>query len=141
VEPKNFFIYASYTLERLAHCKSPSLAITSLDFNDKDTAFGMVSADGFVYRFDLMSMKLKGDGNIHRSSDFKSCIFVEDIEGKEPERFLTVGADSGRALLRVYNENEDNNFTYRDEGDEKDALRRFTEIGLIKSQPSSLSLF
>lgn len=141
VEPKNFFVYASYTLERLAHCKSPSPAITSLDFNDKDTAFGMVSADGFVYRFDLMSMRLKGDGNIHRTSDFKSCIFFEDIEGKEPERFMTVGAENGRALLRVYNENEDNDFTYRDEGEEKEALKRFTEIGLIKSQPTSLSLF
>ena len=130
VEQKNFFIYASFTLERLAQSKCPSTAITSIDFNDRDTAFGIVSADGFVYRFDLMTMKLKSDGNIHRTSDFKSCIFVEEPEG---ERFMTVGAENGRALLRVYNENEDNEFTYRDESDEKEALKRFTEICTIRS--------
>ena len=138
VEQKNFFVYASYTLERLAHSKCPSPAVTSIDFNDKDTAFGMVSADGFVYRFDLMAMKLKGDGNIHRTSDFKSCIFVEEPDG---ERFMTVGAENGRALLRVYNENEDNEFTYRDEGDEKEALKRFTEICTVRSQPNSPGTF
>ena len=75
VEQKNFFVYASYTLECLSRNKSPSPFITSLSFNDNDTYFALVSADGFVYRFDLLTFKIKGEGSIDRACDFRSCIF------------------------------------------------------------------
>lgn len=104
VEQKFFFVYASYTLEKLAQNKCPSPSVTSIDFNDKDTAFGMVSSDGFIYRFDIMAMKLKGDGNIDRACDFKSCIFVSELGGKENEKLMTVGSENSRALFRVYND-------------------------------------
>ena len=74
VEQKNFFVYASYTLECLSRNKSPSPFITSLSFNDNDTQFALVSADGFVYRFDLLNFKIKGEGSIDRACDFRSCI-------------------------------------------------------------------
>jgi hypothetical protein len=76
VEPKNFFIYASYTLERLAQSKSPSTQITHIAFNQGDTQFAMVSADGFVYRYDLGTLRIKGEEIIDRGCDFRSCLFV-----------------------------------------------------------------
>ena len=77
VEQKNFFIYASYTLECLAKIKSPSTFISSIAFNDNDTYFGMVSADGFVYRYDLVNFRIKGDVSIDRGCDFRSCMFIQ----------------------------------------------------------------
>jgi hypothetical protein len=80
VEQKNFFIYASYTLECLAKIKCPSPFISSIAFNDNDTYFGMVSGDGFVYRYDLLNFKMK-EGSIDRACDFRSCMFIQTQAG------------------------------------------------------------
>ena len=98
VEQKNFFIYASYTLECLAKNKSPSPFISSIAFNDNDTQFGMVSGDGFVYRYDLVNFKVKGDGSIDRGCDFRSCMFIQTQgSGKDqgPQyKMLAVGSEN-----------------------------------------------
>lgn len=128
VEQKNFFVYASYTLECLSRIKSPSPFITSLSFNDNDTYFALVSADGFVYRFDLLTFKIKGEGSIDRACDFRSCIFQN--YGKEQYKIVTVGSDTQRALFRVFNNDDNEEFTYRDEAETQELrpLKRFSEV-------------
>jgi len=91
VEQKNFYVYASFTLECLSKSKAPSPFITSISFNENDTFFGLVSADGFVYRYDLINFKLKGEGSIDRACDFRSCLFL--TYGKEQYKMVTVGSD------------------------------------------------
>lgn len=77
MEQKQFFIYGAYTLECLARSKCPSALVTSIAFNERDTAFAFVSADGFVYRYDLVAMRIKGDEIIDRACEFRSCLFLE----------------------------------------------------------------
>jgi len=110
VEPKFFIVYSSYTLEILAKCKSVSLNITSISFNERDTCFGMVSQDGFVYRFDLVNMKVKGEGDIDKKCDFRSCIFLKDPT--DEFKMLAVGSENKRVNCRVYDENDNKELNY-----------------------------
>ena len=95
----------------------------------------MVSQDGFIYRYDLVNLKLKGDGAIDRGCDFRSCIFIEDL--KDEFRLMTVGTENSRALCRVYNKNEDVELNSHDEVPLSEPgallLKRFSVICHVKS--------
>jgi WD40 repeat protein len=135
VEQKMFFVYATYTLEKLYYSKCPSPNVSSIAFNDKDTYFSLVSADGFVYRYDLLNGKLS-DGNIDRNSEFRSCLFLQNPDPKDQKEYLKlmiVGAENSKAVIRVYDENEDYKNIYKD-----DALTGkscYTEVCIVKNQP------
>lgn len=134
VEQKNFFVYSSFTLECLSRNKCSSTSFTSIAFNERDTCFGMVSSDGFIYRYDLVNLKSKGDGSIDRYCDFRSCIFLQDP--KDEFKMMIVGSENNRGLCRVYNQNEDYELTYRDDADFPGIkpLRKFSEVKIVQSQ-------
>lgn len=81
-DQKNLFLYASYTMENLLPnnkpIKCPSTSISQIAFNEKDTFMVLISNDGFVFRFDLITFQKKGECNIERFVDFKACIFLND---------------------------------------------------------------
>ena len=100
-DQKFIYIFASFTLELLNRQKCPSQNISSINFNEKDTCLVIVSNDGFLYRWDLISFTKKGEGSIDRNCDFKSCVFLTDPN--DEFKVMAVGSESSKALFRIYN--------------------------------------
>lgn len=104
----------------------------------------MVSGDGFVYRYDLVNFKMKGDGSIDRGCDFRSCMFIQTVGGSGKDqtmqyKLLTVGSDNQRALCRIYNDNDDVETSYRDDADDPSLkpLKKFSEVAFLNSTSQS----
>ena len=68
-----------------------------------------------MYRYDLIDLKNDGDGVIDRNSNFKSCIFLNDI--KDDGKLLVVGSEVAppKGLYRIYNHKEDEELNVVDE--------------------------
>lgn len=60
-------------------------------FNERDTCMVVLSNDGFLYRYDLISFTKRGYETIDRNCDFRSCIFLNDPS--DEYKVLTCGAD------------------------------------------------
>ena len=94
VDQKYLYIYSSYTLELVTtRQKCPSQNISNISFNEKDTCLVIVSNDGFVYRWDLISFTKKGEGLIDRNCDFRSCVFLNN-DPKDEFKVITVGSEN-----------------------------------------------
>jgi hypothetical protein len=65
----------------------------------------IVSSDGFLYRWDLVTFTKKGDGSIDRNCDFRSAIFLPNHSGETKDEFkvMTVGSEGLKGIYRVYN--------------------------------------
>lgn len=66
----------------------------------------IVSNDGFLYRWDLVSFTKKGEGSIDRNCDFRSCVFLNN-DPKDEYKVIAVGSENQKGLFRVYNQKED----------------------------------
>ncbi len=85
--------------------KCPSQGISAISFNAQDTCMVVISNDGFVYRYDMITFTQAKDGTIDRNCDFKACLFLPDP--LDDFKILAVGSDAQRAMFKVYNQNED----------------------------------
>ena len=113
--------------------KPCSTMVSALAFNERDTAIGMVSQDGFVYRYDLVKYRYIGEGVIDRNVEYKSVMFLPN-DPKDDLKVMAVGIEGSKAVCRVYNDNEDKELHYvHEEPEDKICSKKFTEVCLIKS--------
>lgn len=134
-DQKNIFLYASYTVENLLPnnkpLKSPSQQISQIAFNANDTLMVIISNDGFIYRYDLLSFQKTKDGTIDRNCDYRACLFLPDP--LDDCRVLTVGADNQRGMFKVYNGNEDQQLNVVCDASSPGFARKYTEVCLVRS--------
>lgn len=107
--------------------KCPSQNISNIAFNEKDTCLVIVSSDGFLYRWDLVSFTKKGEGSIDRNCDFRSCAFINN-DPKDEFKVIAVGSENQKALFRVYNQKEDVELNVQCTEN-----RKYTDVAFIKS--------
>jgi len=100
----------------------------------------LISSDGFLYRYDLLSFTKKGEGVIIRDCDFRACLFLADPT--DEYKVLAVGSDLQRAMFKVYNHKEDKIMDVVSNNDSAVSsitfTKKYTEVKHIKSFASGI---
>lgn len=71
---------STYGLETIGTLPSPSSHVANLAFNENDSILSLVSSDGFHQRYDLLSLKKRGEAFIDKNIEYKDIIYLQDIQ-------------------------------------------------------------
>ena len=122
VDLKEINIFNSFTLEKPRSMPCPTGVVSNLDFNYNDTVVAVVSLDGFVQKYDILSGEKVGESIIDKSFRFSGVAFsrwplsqTEIAALSQSERaksdlhnnmIYACGSKGPSLLLRCYDNNE-----------------------------------
>lgn len=100
----------------------------------------VISNDGYLYRYDLLTFQKRGEGVINRDYDFRACLFLADPN--DDFKVLSVGSDLQRAMFKMYNHKEDKQLDIVCSNDSAvnaaTFTKKYTEVKAIRSFVSGI---
>lgn len=99
-------------MELVNRYKTPTAITTKILFNQKDTCIALISQDGFVNRYTLMSGQFYklGEGIIDKQMQITAGAFIDHLspetEAEDEFKLLLAGSEQSIGNFRIYDKKE-----------------------------------